>query len=459
MADTAICQQVKEKITELISIGEIKIAEELVRKYEKQLEHNADIYSIKGVLAMIQGDMRKSEIILSEGIKRFPYNEDLLFNMSYLLNITNNNIKSLEIFCKLKLFNKDSNVKLNDIGLELIKKEDKDLKIVHGTIEIANQMNMLTKGLKEIGINAKSINYYPSYLEYEPEYAIDINSYRNIDEANIKSKELAMKVIPENDIFHFHFGTSLTLDYLDLPLLKELDKKIIMQYWGSDVRLYSEAVKFNPYIKVKDVNEDEIKRKLEMISKYIPDCLVDYELGEYVKDYHSNIHYTRVAIDINKYRYIDKTNNEKLLIVHAPTSPEVKGTSYILKAIEDLKIKYNFDFKLVQGMKHEEAIKIYEKADIIIDQILIGSHGVFAVEAMAMGKPVICWISDFMKEKYPKELPIISANPDNFKEKLEYTIKNKDMLAEIGLKGRKYVEKYHDRKIISNNLYNIYKKL
>ena len=78
---------------------------------------------------------------------------------------------------------------------------------------------------------------------------------------------------------------------------------------------------------------------------------------------------------------------------------------------------------------------------------------------MAMGKPVICWISDFMKEKYPKELPIISANPDNIKEKIEYAIKNKDMLKGIGLEGRKYVEKYHDMNIIAKDMMEIYKEL
>lgn len=63
---------------------------------------------------------------------------------------------------------------------------------------------------------------------------------------------------------------------------------------------------------------------------------------------------------------------------------------------------------------------------------------------MAMGKPVICWISDFMKDHYPSELPLIRANPANITEVIESVLKNRDMLPEIGQKGRKYAEVHHD---------------
>ena len=102
----------------------------------------------------------------------------------------------------------------------------------------------MTEGLKNIGISAKTLNYYPNYLGYKSDYV------------------------------------------------------------------------FN--------------RRLEVISNYIPSCIVDYELAEYVREYHSKVNYTTVAIDLKKYNFIKETHNKKLLIVHAPTSPEIKGTTYIL---------------------------------------------------------------------------------------------------------------------------------
>ena len=451
-------KQVKDNIQLLINNGKLDEALLLIDEYFKIDSSDLELYSMKAIAALMTGNTVEAENILKSALEKEPYNEDLLFNMSYLKDTQKSDKEALEYFCKAKLFNVNTSIKVGEIISDFKPIKDK-LTVIHGTMEIANQMHTITKGLKNIGVGAKTLNYYPTYLGYKADYDFNINSFKDFNEANIETKKLASKIIGENDVFHFHFGTSLTLDLSDLHLLQELGKKVIMQYWGSDVRMYSKAFELNPYVKVKVMDEDKIKRKLEFISKYIPDCLVDYELGEYVKGYHSNIHYTRVAIDLSKYKFIKETKNKKILIVHAPTSPEIKGTRYILEAIEELKEKYNFDFRLVQGVSHEQATKIYEKADLIIDQVLIGSYGVFAVESMAMGKPVISFISDFMKEKYPEELPIISANPDTIKDKIECVIKNKDMLKDLGIKSRMYAEKYHDMNKISSNMLEIYKTL
>lgn len=336
---------------------------------------------------------------------------------------------------------------------------NKKLKVVHGTMEIANQMHTITDELKRNNIDAKSVNYYPSYLNYKSDFVLNLPSI-NINDADKLTKELAVQLINENNIFHFHFGTSLTIDYSDLAVLKSLNKKVFMHHWGSDVRLLSKAVKYNPYVKVKTLDENKIIQNLTFLSNYIDDCIVsDYELYEYVKDFYKHVHLIKQAVDVEQYKMNIKPKINKLCIVHAPTSPEIKGTRYVMKAIEELKDTYDFEFKLVHGISHVEAKKIYEEADIIIDQLLIGSYGLLAIEAMAMGKTVICWISENMTHRYSKELPIISANPDTLKDKLEYVIKNKDMLEEIGNKGRKFVEKNHASNVVVKELLKLYNLL
>ena len=77
-------------------------------------------------------------------------------------------------------------------------------------------------------------------------------------------------------------------------------------------------------------------------------------------------------------------------MLHAPSRRIVKGTKYILDAVEELKSEgLKFDFKMVEGMKNSDAKELYRTADIVVDQLRIGWYGVLAVEAMALGKPVI----------------------------------------------------------------------
>ena len=63
---------------------------------------------------------------------------------------------------------------------------------------------------------------------------------------------------------------------------------------------------------------------------------------------------------------------------------------------------------------------------------------------MALGKPVITYITDEMKQKLPEELPIVSANPDNVEVVLEELIQNETRRIELGKRGGEYVRKYHD---------------
>ena len=374
---------------------------------------------------------------------------------------TEKNKSSLEYYCKEKLTDPFCSSFAQDVIPVPQIINNNNLRVIHGTMEIANQMHTMVQGLKKLGVDAKTINYYPAYLKYKSDLLLDISAYKSKGTAHALTKELASKTIPEYDVFHFHFGTSLTLNHSDLPLLRELNKKVLMHHWGSDVRMYSQAVKRNPYVKVKVWDEGLLKKKLNLFSTLIDTCAVcDSEIYEYVKNYYSRVVVIPQLIDIDEFNLsAEITPNEKLTIVHAPTSPEIKGTRYILQAVEDLKENYDFNFVLVKGMAFADAKKVYQTADIVIDQLLIGSYGLVSIESMAMGKPVICWISDFMKEQYPNELPIISANPDNIKHVLESLINNRDSLPETGKKSRHYVETYHDINKYSQTLLDIYKTL
>ncbi|KIL48368.1 glycosyltransferase [Jeotgalibacillus campisalis] len=339
-----------------------------------------------------------------------------------------------------------------------VKTDKSKLNVLHGSIEIANQMHAISRGLSLHNVNAKSINYYPYYLGYTSDYTINLLKKRSTPALNSVLRKLAVEFINRYDQFHFHFGTTLTFDYSDLAILTAAKKPMIMHHWGSDVRMHSAALRTNPYALVKDKNEDRISKKLTTLSKSIKHCMIpDYELYPYVKDYYEHVHIVPSMIDLTAYPSDTCLPKNPLpLVVHAPTSPSIKGTSYILQAIEKLKADYSFTFKLVKGLSHKEAKEIYKKADVIIDQLHVGSYGLFSVEAMALGKPVVCWITDEMKSHYPKELPILSANPDTIKDVLETILKNQDMLKDIGQKSRKYAETYHDAALNSKLIKDIY---
>ena len=121
-----------------------------------------------------------------------------------------------------------------------------------------------------------------------------------------------------------------------------------------------------------------------------------------------------------------------------------------------MKAKYPINFILVQNQTQDKAIEIYKKADIIVDQLYGGTYGVFAIEGMALGKPVITYIMEDVINTFPKELPIQSANIDNIENVLEKLILSPQLRYELGRDGRRYAENYHDYKNIAIYLKRIY---
>ena len=110
----------------------------------------------------------------------------------------------------------------------------------------------------------------------------------------------------------------------------------------------------------------------------------------------------------------------------------------------------------MEGKTQEEAFEIYKTADIIVDQVFVGIYGVFSIECMAMGKPVVCYIDPRMKERYPEELPVISADRDEVEQRIEELILDGRKRRECGMAGRAYVENYHDYRAVAWLLKGIY---
>lgn len=337
------------------------------------------------------------------------------------------------------------------------------MKVLH--LSFGGQMIEMCNALKDLGIDATSCHFRERTFRFKPDICLHLEKYSK-EKMEEKRAEFFHQAVQDYDVFHFHFGETFFPDCSDLPILKEMGKKVVIQHRGSDVRVLAIARSFNnPFVRIKlgrSRKMSAIDTKLKELSSYIDHAIVaDYELYPYIRGYYKNIHIIRQAINTNKFiPEYPSPLQDKPLIIHAPTDTNVKGTEYVLDAIKRLERKsLSFEFKLIEKMQHEEALKLYRTADIIIDQLLIGSFGIFSLEAMALGKPVVCYIRDGMDGKYPGKLPIVNANPDTLYDTLKYLIKNPEKRYKIGYRGRRYIEKHHDSVMIAKQLVDLYKSL
>ncbi|MDF2804109.1 MAG: hypothetical protein K0S61_4012, partial [Anaerocolumna sp.] len=77
-------KQFKEGIQSLIGKGLLKDANTMLDEYEVVIKDDIDIYSIKGVIAMMDGDIETAEKTFTKGLNVERGNFDLLYNLAYL---------------------------------------------------------------------------------------------------------------------------------------------------------------------------------------------------------------------------------------------------------------------------------------------------------------------------------------------------------------------------------------
>jgi len=173
-------------------------------------------------------------------------------------------------------------------------------------------------------------------------------------------------------------------------------------------------------------------------------------------------------VDLNaeggkRYRpvYPQPAPNSSLRIVHAPNHRMFKGTRFLVAAVDELRAEgINIELVLVEKLPNQQAIEIYRSADVIFDQCIMGNYGYFALEGMAVGKPVMCFIrkpAEYLL--HPESCPIINTHISTLKEDLRRLADNREQLTELGIQGRQYIERYFTPVAFAERLKRVYNEL
>ncbi len=345
------------------------------------------------------------------------------------------------------------------------------MRVLHLPVNIASIPSHTVRGLRQIGIDAYGLMHGSAIVQsFDGLKLIDIGSrHKPRVFGTLSWSYNFFKWVAWADVIHWYFGTPSLPFGLDLAYVRILGKPGVVEWLGSDIRIPEIEFEDNPYYKTVFQNgyeyqSESYERSRRVQEKFtkagfatiVPICMLDYVQT----DICSKVYVVPQRIMLSDFRvaYPDP-KIKKPLIVHAPTAPIAKGTSAVLKAIEQLKRTHNFEFRLIQGMPRKEALELIQKADIFLDQFVLGSYGMASLEAMAFGKPVVCYIKPSMVNKYPPDLPIVNANQDNLAEVLKPLIEDGKLRYEFGRQSRAYVEKYHDAAKLAHQLVGIYEEL
>lgn len=138
-------------------------------------------------------------------------------------------------------------------------------------------------------------------------------------------------------------------------------------------------------------------------------------------------------------------------VLHAPNHKKIKGSEFFVKAVEELRAEgRNVELVLVQKRPNDEIRALMADVDVVADQLIIGWYAMFAIEAMAMAKPVLCYLREDLKRLYvnaglvgESEIPLVQCTPTTVKDTLRTLMDDRQALNEAGRRGPEYVRRHH----------------
>jgi glycosyltransferase involved in cell wall biosynthesis len=290
------------------------------------------------------------------------------------------------------------------------------------------------QALRRKGVDARLVVFNRGKLH--PEADISLNRHGGLPRRLVTQFAALAKLLPRTDVFHFYFGLTLVPPSLQFPILRATRRKSVFHYLGSDIRG-----------KRPEELTDGKRADAEIVGSYaalrwVPEA-----------------HVVPPGLDLGPYTPVPPGDNLRPLVVHAPSNREKKGTKYVIEACERLEVELD----IVEGVRHDEARERYARADIVVDQLNAGWHGVFALEAMALGKPVLAHLDPETVEQsaqgYGIRVPIVPATKDDLVGALRPLVENPALRREIGAASRAYVEQVHDIDRIADRLLAIYAAL
>jgi glycosyltransferase involved in cell wall biosynthesis len=308
------------------------------------------------------------------------------------------------------------------------------VRVIHAPVNTAGIPWANVEALRRLGVDARLVVF--NRYRLHPEADWDLRLPPGLLRRQPRQWAALARLLPGTDVFHFYFGLTLVPKSLQFPILRAAGRKSVYHFLGSDWRGKSPAE-----LAYAERADARIVGSLAALAA-IPDA-------ELIPP----------GLDLRPFAPVPPSDRERPLVVHAPSDRRRKGTEHVIAACEQLPVELD----IVEGLQHEEARERYRRADIVVDQLNAGWHGVFALEAMALGKPVVTYLRPELvaqaERRYGTQVPLVPATKETLVEALRPLVESPARRREVGAASRAYVERVHDIDRVAERLVELYARL
>lgn len=319
---------------------------------------------------------------------------------------------------------------------------------------------------RSAGILARSVVLYARQTDaydYTTEADFDVVFSRSQHESTEKYWQCLCHILISTDIWSTSFrpflpGRHETANRIILWMMKATGIRIVAFPYGTDVAWRDRHRDRFDWVgrMQRDYPDwdleawgDSARANVRVLSKYADLVIgMDGSLRRFLP--RNDIYCKPIPVDTRFLTPLGhRFNGGTPVIVHAQNHRNVKGTQFLLDSLEQLReLGIRFELRVIERMRRADAITAYRQADIIADQFVMGAYGVFALEGLALGKPVLTYLDHDHLSDPVFNLPIVNTNRDNLTAVLGVLLQVPELCIRLGEAGRAAVVKYHSPEAI-----------
>ncbi|WP_136055151.1 hypothetical protein [Microbacterium sp. K24] len=302
--------------------------------------------------------------------------------------------------------------------------EDRPIRVLIAPVNYSGQGRAWARALEaaDASISARNMAVdVPGGFSFDADLIVPVGTYHNGTEwqdRQFAAASRATHVLIEAE--EPPFGRMLSRSVVaQAAALVERGVDVAYLAHGTDVRLPSRHMSDNPWSHYGDPElyapraEVLAARNIRLLEESgrplfvsTPDLL----------DYLPSASWCPVVVDPTRWATERRRRSAgPLQVAHVPSVSTVKGTQLILPALEKLEREGIIDLRLVQGVPSAEMPAVFAAADVVVDQVRIGSYGVAACEALAAGCIVVGHVAERVRAEVERRtgraLPVVESDP------------------------------------------------
>jgi glycosyltransferase involved in cell wall biosynthesis len=246
---------------------------------------------------------------------------------------------------------------------------------------------------------------------------------------------------------------------LELPLLRLAGKKVIASPFGSDTAMPghlgpAEAAVLADYPMFIE-QADATRSRVEHFARWADLVIENMQYGFMPRA--DVLWPTQLGIDIDAWDSPPGSDNDgrngEVVVLHAPNHRRIKGTEELLAAVEGLR-EEGLDVRvdLLEGRPNQEIRQAMRDCDMVAEQFLVG-YGMFAVEGMAAGRPVLSNIGalpDHVRATPAiAECPIVDTATEEIADRIRELALDPQRRREIGRTSRQFAVEHHSYEAVA----------